>query len=341
MDISVIIPVYNGADTIAETLHSILAQTLDPTQAQVEILVVNDGSTDQTSTLVQNVMGQLPGQDKTYDIKLIELDNGGVSRARNQGARLAKGRYLTFMDADDLWTTDKLEAQFLALESNPEAGFVYSWVNSIDLDGNFFRRGGYFTMTGDPWVQSIVIDVVESGSNVMIRRQAFEQVQGFDERLTHSEDWDLWIRLAENFSVVTVPMPQILYRQGGVTASTNVRKMEEGSLALIRRIAGQLGRQNHTLIHQSLANRYKILTFEAMDGEAKRERAILAFIYSLKATFYDRQLLLKNFNLLVRFWLKCLVILFGFKRLLRARIFHQPGWDSLEMLFLVSINVHV
>ena len=142
MDISVIIPVYNGADTIAETLHSILAQTLDPTQAQVEILVVNDGSTDQTSTLVQNVMGQLPGQDKTYDIKLIELDNGGVSRARNQGARLAKGRYLTFMDADDLWTTDKLEAQFLALESNPEAGFVYSWVNSIDLDGNFFRRGG-------------------------------------------------------------------------------------------------------------------------------------------------------------------------------------------------------
>ena len=216
MDISVIIPVYNGADTIAETLHSILAQTLDPTQAQVEILVVNDGSTDQTSTLVQNVMGQLPGQDKTYDIKLIELDNGGVSRARNQGARLAKGRYLTFMDADDLWTTDKLEAQFLALESNPEAGFVYSWVNSIDLDGNFFRRGGYFTMTGDPWVQSIVIDVVESGSNVMIRRQAFEQVQGFDERLTHSEDWDLWIRLAENFSVVTVPMPQILYRQGHV-----------------------------------------------------------------------------------------------------------------------------
>ncbi|MEM1426839.1 MAG: glycosyltransferase, partial [Cyanobacteria bacterium P01_H01_bin.130] len=250
MDISVIIPVYNGAATIAETLESIFSQTLDGSQAEVEIIIINDGSTDQTNAIVETFMGRR----KDYPIHLFEVENGGVSRARNRGAQLAKGRYLTFIDADDLWTTDKLEAQFFALESNPKAGFVYSWVNSIDLEGNFLRRGGYPTITGDPWVQLLIIDVVESGSNVMVRRDAYEQVHGFDEKLTHSEDWDLWIRLAEHFPVVTVPMAQILYRQGGQTASTNVRKMEAGSLEIIGRAAKRVGGTGHPVIRQSLAN---------------------------------------------------------------------------------------
>ena len=91
----------------------------------------------------------------------------------------------------------------------------------------------------------------------MIRRNIFEAVGGFDEALTHSEDWDLWIRLAEKSGVITVPSPQILYRQGGTTASTNVRKMEAGSLEIITREAKKFEpnrSEEHTSELQSLTN---------------------------------------------------------------------------------------
>ncbi|MEM9245647.1 MAG: glycosyltransferase, partial [Cyanobacteria bacterium P01_F01_bin.153] len=193
MDISIIIPVYNGESTIFETLESIWNQSIDFSETKCEVVIINDGSTDKTAEVVNAfTSNNLLGTEKKPSIQLITTQNQGVSKARNQGAILAKGRYLTFIDADDLWTVDKLEAQYLALECNLHAGFVYSWINSINLNGDFFRRGGYPTISSDPWIQLLIIDVVESGSNVMIRRDIFEAVNGFDETLTHSEDWDLW-----------------------------------------------------------------------------------------------------------------------------------------------------
>jgi len=339
MEISIIIPVYNGEKTILETLGSIAQQSLDFEQTECELIVIDDGSIDSTGAVVQGFIDSLNKDKNSLCGRLIRVDNGGVSKARNIGASLAKGRYLTFIDADDLWTTDKLEAQYQSLEENSNAGFVYSWVNSIDLNGNFLRRGGYLTVDRDPWLQLLIIDVVESGSNVMIRRSFFERVHGFDEALTHSEDWDLWIRLAEQGDVVTVPVPQVLYRQGGNTASTNVRKMESGSLQIIRREGKKLRKRHRYILHQSLANRYKILAFEAMDGEIQRGRAWLALTYGAKAVVYDPQLLNQCSNLW-RFLLKCLAIALLPRFVIAPWLNRRQDWNNLEFFFLAAIQVN-
>ena len=342
MEISIIIPVYNGEKTILETLESINQQSLNFEQTECELIVIDDGSTDSTRALVQGFIDALDSLDKNkngLDIDLVEVKNGGVSKARNIGASLAQGRYLTFIDADDLWTSDKLEAQYHALESNPNASFVYSWVNSIDLEGQFLRRGGYLTINHDPWLQLLIIDVVESGSNVMIRREFFERVQGFDEGLTHSEDWDLWIRLAEQGDVVTVPAPQVLYRQGGKTASTNVKKMEAGSLQIIQREGKKLRKKHRHILNQSLANRYKILAFEAMDSEIKRGRGWLALTYGIKAIFYDPQLLNQRSNLW-RFLLKCCAIILLPRAVVAPWLNRRQDWKDLEFFFLSAIQVN-
>ncbi|MGD1849325.1 MAG: glycosyltransferase family 2 protein [Cyanophyceae cyanobacterium] len=340
MDISIIIPVYNGENTILETLESICKQSIDFSETRCEVIVIDDGSTDSTEATVETFINdRLSSLKKNLSIQLVRTQNQGVSKARNKGADLAKGTYLTFIDADDLWTVDKLEAQYLALECNSHAGFVYSWINSINLNGDFFRRGGYPTISGEPWIQLLIIDVVESGSNVMIRRDVFKSVNGFDETLTHSEDWDLWIRLAEKSSVVSVPAPQVLYRQGGKTASTNVRKMEAGSLAIIRREAQKLKPNRHNIIQQSLANRYKILAFEAMDGDPMRGRACLAFGYGIKAIFYDRNLLTQGKNI-TKFFVKCAIIWALPRKNVRAWLTRRRDWDELEQFFLASIQVN-
>ncbi|MGD1936315.1 MAG: glycosyltransferase family 2 protein [Cyanophyceae cyanobacterium] len=340
MDISIIIPVYNGEGTILETLESIWHQSIDFSDTKCEVIIVNDGSTDKTAEVVEAfISDNSRNTRKKPSVQLVTTQNQGVSKARNQGATLAKGQYLTFIDADDLWTIDKLEAQYLALEYNPRAGFVYSWINSINLNGDFFRRGGYPTVSSEPWIQLLIIDVVESGSNVMIRRNIFEAVGGFDEALTHSEDWDLWIRLAEKSGVITVPSPQILYRQGGTTASTNVRKMEAGSLEIITREAKKFEPNRHHIVRQSLANRYKILAFEAMDSDPSRGQAWLGFKYGVKAIFYDKNLISQGKNI-AKFFIKCAAIWILPQQNINSWLERRQDWEELEQFFLASIQVN-
>jgi len=118
--ISVIIPAYNAEKTILETIQSLQKQTF----TDFEIIVINDGSTDGTVELLNAI--------EDSRVKVFSYENGGLPVARNRGIDRATGEYITFVDADDLWTPDKLELQLTALRQHPEAGIAYSWTAFIN-----------------------------------------------------------------------------------------------------------------------------------------------------------------------------------------------------------------
>lgn len=262
--ISVIIPVYNGEKTIRETIESVLNQTF----LYFELIVINDGSQDATLEIVDRI------QDSR--LKVFSYPNAGQAVSRNRGISRATGEYLSFIDADDLWTADKLEAQLKALQENPQAAVAYSWTECIDESGQFSRRGSHISVTGDVYGKLLLVDFIENGSNPLIRRQALDEVGDFDASMTPSEDRDLWLRLAVRYPFVVVPSPQILYRQSASSESANVSRMEAASLRVIDRAFAQAPESLQHLKQPSLANIYKGLTFKALEGLPSRQRGLTA-----------------------------------------------------------------
>ncbi len=273
--ISVIIPVYNGEKTIKNTIESVLKQTF----TDFELIIINDGSQDSTLAVIDNI------QDSRK--KVFSYPNAGVSESRNRGLEQSTGEYIAFLDADDLWTPDKLEAQFKALQENPNAAVAYSWSDWIDESGQFLRAGGHITVNGKAYPNLLLRDFVESGSNPLIRRQALTEVGSFDPSVTPAEDWDMWLRLAARYEFIAVPSPQILYRISPNSASFNIWKMEAGSLRTIERAFAQAPASLQHLKREVLGNRYKYLTFKALEGPPERRRGLAASRFFWQAVSYD------------------------------------------------------
>ena len=269
--ISVIIPVYNGEKTIRETIESVLTQTF----RDFELIILNDGSQDSTLDIVSSI------QDSR--LKVFSYPNAGLATSRNRGTFHAVGEYISFIDADDLWTPDKLETQLKALQDNPEAAVAYSWTNYIDESGQFLRRGGYLTANGDVYAKLLVVDFLENGSNPLIRRQALIQVGGFDESLPAAEDWDILLRLAAQYSFVAVPYPQILYRVSANSMSAHVVRQETACLKVLERAFNQAPESLQYLKKYSIANLYRYLSFKVLDAYADRKRGLIAarFLWQL------------------------------------------------------------
>lgn len=280
--VSVVIPVYNGEKTIKETIESVLFQSF----ADFELLVINDGSTDSTLNVVSTF--------KDPRLKVFSYPNAGLAASRNRGISLASGNYISFIDADDLWTPDKLEAQVNALQENPPAALAYSWTDYIYESGQFFRQGPHFNFSGDVFAKLLLSDFVGNGSNPLIRKQVFSEVGGFDESLNAVEDWDMWLRLAARYPFVAVPSPQILYRQSPTSMSANPRKMEVASLRVINRALAEAPESIQHLRRTCLGNRYKGLTWKTLTGFPERAQGITAARFFWHAISNDRSLLQKR-----------------------------------------------
>ena len=277
--VSVVIPVFNGEKTIRETIESVLNQTL----TDFELVVINDGSQDGTLDIVERIPDSR--------IKVFSYPNAGQSTSRNRGIEIAKGDYISFIDADDLWTPDKLEAQLQALQANPKAGVAYSWTDWIDESSQLLGKGSYNTEQGAVFTKLLLNDFVANGSNVLIRRQALTEVGGFDPSVTPAEDWDLWLRLAARYEFVAVRSPQILYRISPNSASFNVWKMEASSLQVIDKAFAIAPESLQYLKQQCLGNRYKYLTFKAIEGYPERSKGIAAIRFLWNAIKNDPSLL--------------------------------------------------
>ncbi|MCT7993937.1 glycosyltransferase [Laspinema olomoucense] len=280
--ISVIIPAYNAEKTIQETIESVLNQTFQ----DFELIIINDGSTDRTLEIISSI------SDKR--ITVVSHSSSGACVSRNRGLFMAKSDYIAFLDADDLWTPDKLEAQLQALQTHPEVGVAYSWSDCIDESSRFLRRGGHITVNGDAYTKLLMMDILENGSNPLIRRQALLDINGFDETLTAGQDWDLYLRLARRYHFVTVPRSQVLYRISDHSLSSNVFKLEAGCLQVLERTYHQAPESLQHLKQYSLGNLYKYLTFKALQGSPERGKGAAALQFLFQAIRYDPALLMKK-----------------------------------------------
>jgi len=198
--ISVIIPVYNAERTVLETIGSVQQQSL----TDFELIVIDDGSTDDTFERLERV--------RDRRLRVFTYENGGPSAARNRGIGHARGEFISFIDADDLWTPDKLELQLAALRRHPHAGVAYSWTAFIDEDGRFLFAKEPLWFEGNVFRELVVNNFIGSGSNVLIRRECVESVGRFDSRFSHGEDWDYLLRASVRWPFVVVPAYQVLYR---------------------------------------------------------------------------------------------------------------------------------
>jgi glycosyltransferase involved in cell wall biosynthesis len=232
--VSVVIPLFNGERYIHETIESVLAQTFQ----DFEIVVVDDGSTDRGKNIVLSIKGP---------IKYLYQQNGGVCAARNQGVIHSQGRYLAFLDQDDLWYPQYLEIQVKLLEGNSNRGMVYADMDLID-DGGRVTTRNYLRVATDPSNRLARFlkrfpefpDPVPFPSASVIRRDVFLQAGMFDESFKRNchEDTELWFRIGKKklggffFHPESLAQRRIHALQGGL----DVESFEENWVACLRKL---------------------------------------------------------------------------------------------------------
>jgi glycosyltransferase involved in cell wall biosynthesis len=216
--VSVIIPVYNGGEFLSKAMESVIAQTYSDWQ----IVAVNDGSTDNSLEILRMYEHRLPSK-----IHIVSQKNSGASSARNRGIIESKGEYIAFLDSDDSWLPEKLEKQVEFLESNKELGLVYSDCYIID-NGSNMEENTYLCRT-KPFRGNIFSELVYNNfiptSTVLVRRKVLDKVGLFNPVLRISQDYDLWLRLAEIYSVDFINQPLAKYRFHNEGISKNVELM--------------------------------------------------------------------------------------------------------------------
>ena len=195
MKASVIIPVYNGSAYVGTAIRSVLAQT----EPDLELIVVDDGSTDGTPDVVR--------QFDDPRLRLLEQTNAGPSAARNLGIAESRGDWVGFLDADDSWRPEKLEAHLRRASERPAAGLTYSSVVVVDEQGALVEALKA-DLEGDVLESLLFGNVIwGGGSSAILRRDVFDRVGGFDPKIKYGEDWEMWLRVASAYPFAAVPEP--------------------------------------------------------------------------------------------------------------------------------------
>lgn len=223
--VSVVIPCFNYGRFLRDAVASVRAQTF----ADHEILVVDDGSTDDTEAVARDLGGA---------VRYLRQANQGPSAARNTGIAAARGRYIGFLDADDTWHPEKLARQVQILERRPEVVFVYT--DSTYFDGATGREIGRHGERFAHHHGRVLGWLIEAGNFIpsptpLVRRTALDEVGGFDAALRSAEDWDLWVRLAARGEIAYVHEPLARYRLHGAQASRNVDALRDGQLRVLKK----------------------------------------------------------------------------------------------------------
>jgi glycosyltransferase involved in cell wall biosynthesis len=213
--VSIIMPAYNASLFIEETIQSVLAQTY----INWELLVINDGSVDQTSAIVRKIAD--------VRIILIEQENLGVACARNNGLSNAQGEYITFLDSDDLWSKEKLQKQveLFELNSYKNLGLIYTDYrcfskNSANQcscsDLNIYDKNDLY--------KSLLVKDFIGTLTVMIRAEIIQNIGIFNPNFFGTEDWDYWIRIAKAYPIAFIPQQLAYYRVHSLGISKNISR---------------------------------------------------------------------------------------------------------------------
>ena len=246
--VSVIIPSYNYGRFIKEAIDSALGQTYAP----LEVVVVDDGSTDDTSAVVAE-FGEL--------VRYIKQENAGVCAARNRGVAESGGELIAFLDADDIWEPTKLEKQ-IAKFDDPEVGLVHSGVRIVDyVTGKTLRT--IVTGCEDEAVLNLLLweepGIPGPAGTIVLPRSLFEQIGGFDTRMKCGEDWDFCYRIAKKSKVRFIAEPLVIYRSHNAAAHRNVENMEAGMSLFYEKAFAQNDPEIVKWKNRALGNFHKVL----------------------------------------------------------------------------------
>ncbi len=264
--ISVIIPAHNAAVTIKATLDSVLYQSFQ----DFEIIVIIDNSSDSTLTIVENY------QDPR--IKVISHPSGSAAISRNKGLRYAIGKYIAFLDADDLWQPEKLEMQLRALQEASRARVAYCWVDCINSQGQFIQKGARCEHSGDVYDELLTRNFLFNGSNPLIYKDTLEKIGNFDESLSNAEDLDLYLRLAKDHHFTLVPHPLVSYRRSYSSKSfMNPLGMEASYIRIMTKACVERPEAVQILVNRGFPHFYKRIIFQVLENPALQRRNLVAF----------------------------------------------------------------
>ena len=249
--ISVVIPAFNAASVVTQTLESVQSQTFQ----DFEAIIVDDGSTDETAAVVRRFCGADPR------FHFVSQLHAGVSAARNKAIERARGEFIAFLDADDIWFPKKLACQIEMFREDPQANFVYT---------NFFRwdgADGFSAWYNDDQPlpegdvsRKLVFNVsyacAASMSTAMVRREAFDRTGGFDLEFAMGEDWDMWLRMAEQgLWVRGIREPLACYRRWSGNVTNQKLKIFEANVRVLKKNLRATGRPElRPLYQRSLAH---------------------------------------------------------------------------------------
>ena len=276
MKISVVIPTFNRISLVARAINSVLKQSLNP----YEIIVVDDGSDDGTSEMIQY---------KYKSIKLIQQQNNGVSAARNKGIKHAKGDWIGLLDSDDEWTEKKLENQVDRLIKTPEYDFCHTneiWIRNgvrVNQRKKHEKYGGY--------IFDKCLDICRiSPSSVLFRKNILDHVGWFDDQLPVCEDYDLWLRITAEYRILFIDDPLII-KYGGHDdqLSHGVEGIEFFRIKSLENLLerSELSTDNRILSIQMIIKKYNIY----LNGLVKRKKQGEADQIKEKIKFWKKDMI--------------------------------------------------
>jgi glycosyltransferase involved in cell wall biosynthesis len=246
--VSVVIPTYNYGQFIAEAIDSVLQQTC-PVD---EIIIVDDGSTDETRAVVEAFGDR---------VRYIKQENAGVCAARNRGVAETSGEVIAFLDADDIWEANKVEKQLAAFVEDPEVALVHCGMREFDSrTGETLRL---FLEGGEGWVAKEMAKwekhIIGPSSTLMVKREVFDVVGNFDTQLKNGEDWEFCFRVAYKYKIGVVLAPLLNYRNHGINATKNVAEMERSTLIAWEKVFKTDDQSIRRLRRRSYGNLHKVL----------------------------------------------------------------------------------
>jgi glycosyltransferase involved in cell wall biosynthesis len=283
--VSVVIPTYNHRQYVVAALESVFTQSF----LDLEVIVVNDGSADDTEQVLKNsrVWGRL---------RYISQPNAGQGAARNRGIEAARGRYIALLDDDDLWPPDRLQWQVEVLESSPEVVLVYGDHLSLMPDGSLCPSDEPARPSGHIYDSLRERCWILSPGQTLIRRSAIDQVGGLDPSLWGADDWDLYLRLATVGPFSYRPHVALHYRWHEANASRNVLRHVSNHFSVVRRHIGWNLRL--LLRQQHLSGRYFLprLLHYAHQARCREQHrsAVLAYLWAMSfrpSLLWDRSCL--------------------------------------------------
>lgn len=259
--VSVIIPAYEAARYIEETIRSVFQQT----HSNLEIIVVDDGSPDNQGALVE----KLAAEDDR--LQYVKQKNGGVSSARNRGFELSKGTYLAFLDADDVWQAQNLEKKLAKFKTDLALGLVHSDTTIIDEDS---KRTGETKSGKEGYLLDDLLlwngTCIPTPSSILIKREVMEKVGGFDLELSNAADKEFFLRVAQKYKIGRVPEVTWQYRVHTENMHKNIALMEKDELLAYKRADENKLFKSPKFRRQCYANMYMIVGASWWgDGQSK------------------------------------------------------------------------